>query len=169
MPQNAATPRHLLVIDPRQPGWSSLLAAAGEDMAVLVLDLARDGLVQSVEVAVELAPLESIALVGPCGAGSLTLGMTVLEPGTMQERGWVLAALGATLLPEGRLEVPHMASHGAVGGRLTDMLARALGRDLVVADCGPSVAGRATAVPRDGLTWNWAPRCGPEAGVTALR
>ncbi|PHK93551.1 hypothetical protein CR162_17860 [Pseudoroseomonas rhizosphaerae] len=142
MQQNAASPRHLLVLDPRQPGWGTQLALAADDVSVLVLDTARDGLAQAAEVAAELAPLESIRLAGPGGAGWVVLGTIALEPEMVEERGWVLAALGAALCPEGQLELPGPAGMGAIGGRLVAALGRATGRDVAAAG---HLAGRKPA------------------------
>lgn len=168
MPQNAATPRHLLVLDPRQPGWGALLAAAGEDVAVLVLDGARDGLVQVAEVAAELAPLESIRLAGPCGTGRVTLGTAVLEPETVEERGWVLAALGATLVPHGRVELPGLAGAGAIGGRLMAALGRSLGRDVAAEERRTLLPETALPAALSSPAWVWAPRGRAMAEVAAL-
>ncbi|PWC27951.1 DUF4347 domain-containing protein [Teichococcus aestuarii] len=169
MPHDAATPRHLLVLDPRQTAWGALLAAAGEDVAVLVLDMARDGLVQVAEVAAELAPLESIRLVGPGGAGRVTLGTVVLEPETAEERGWVLAALGATLLPQGRLELLEMAGAGASGGRLMAMLGRALGRDVMTEESRFGAPEMTVPAALSSPAWVWAPRGHATAEAAALR
>lgn len=167
MPQNAATPRHLLVLDPRHPAWGTLLASAGDDVTVLVLDVAQDGLTQAAEVAAELAPLESIRLTGPGGAGRVVLGTTTLECEIPEERGPVLRALGATLLPHGLLELSGAAGSGTIGGRLMAALGRATGRDVTTADGFLNHSAGPEPLPLSSPAWIWTPPYGRAMAETA--
>ncbi|MCQ4160588.1 DUF4347 domain-containing protein [Roseomonas sp. GC11] len=143
MPQNAAAPEparatRLLVLDPRAPGWTLRLTAAGEGTAVLVLDPARDGLAQAAEVAAEMAPLQELTLCGlsepgRLGLGSATLVVDGLANG-LEDRGWMLAALGEGLAPGAALVLADGAGDGSAGGRLLAALARLVGRDVAAAD-----------------------------------
>ncbi|WBV41368.1 DUF4347 domain-containing protein [Pseudoroseomonas cervicalis] len=128
--------RSLLVLDPRAPGWTLRLAAAGEEEAVLLLDPARDGLLHLAEVAAERAPLLALRVCGGGEAGRLLLGSAVLEEGGLEARGWVLAALGRSLHPRAVIRLEGAAAEGAPGARLMAALAHRTGRDVLAEEAG---------------------------------
>lgn len=146
MPSSSAPVRELLVLDPRMAGWPQWLAAATEEVAVLVLDVTKDGLAQVAEVAAELAPLTSIRIADPLREAGLPLAARCLTLDQVPEQDWRLDAIGQALRPEGRL-VLRQSSPG-MQDALVQALAGAIGRAVVVE--GPVSARRpaAAAQPR---------------------
>jgi hypothetical protein len=152
MTQNADDMTVLLVLDPRLPGWGAEVAAAGE-ATVLVLDPARDGLAQVLEVLRERGPFGSVRVPDAGGAGRLALGTTVLDIPGLAERGAELAALGEGIEPDGTLVLGGGAGGAsAVAGRFLAALARVIGRDVVGGL--PAIAGAALA---GGRMRDWQP------------
>lgn len=132
----------LLVLDPRMPGWPILLAAADADSVVLVLDVARDGLAQILEVTTELAPLSAIHIVEPLGAAGLRLGGRLLEA-AMDDEAAMLEALGENLLLDGVLTLCHGPGDLARAEPLAEALAAILNRPVMLVE-----APAPTASPR---------------------
>ena len=152
MTQNADDMTVLLALDPRLSGWGAEVAAAGE-ATVLVLDPARDGLAQVLEVLRERGPFGSVRVPDAGGAGRLALGTTVLDIPGLAERGAELAALGEGIEPDGTLVLGGGAGGAsAVAGRFLAALARVIGRDVVGGL--PAIAGAALA---EGRMRDWQP------------
>lgn len=144
MQKPAENSTQLLVLDPRLEGWASLLAAAEPGVAVLMLDTARDGLVQIADVAGELGPLAAIHIADHGAPGRLRLGSVTLEMDTLADRAADLARLGNGLAPGGALLLWGCEiGQGAVGGRFVAALSRALARDVAASDdrTGPRSLG----------------------------
>lgn len=143
--QNAAeTSRQLLVLDPSLQGWAKLLVDVEPDVAVLVLDPARDGLTQVADVAQEFGDLTAIHIAGHGTPGCLRLGSIMLDAETLPSRADELAQLGAGLAAGGALLLWGAdIGQGALGARFIAALSRAVGRDVAAAAdrTGPAKLG----------------------------
>jgi VCBS repeat-containing protein len=111
LPQNHNTrpipANHFVFIDARVPDLDTLLHGAGNDRDVHVLAADRDGLRQIADVlnARAASDLSSIAIVAHGAPGVLTIGATRLGAANLASRAATLAAIGAVLGPEGRIDL----------------------------------------------------------------
>lgn len=150
MVQNEPRITRLTVLDPRQPGWQQDMIAATADTMVQVLNPAKDGLWQVVELAAELAPLQIIDLPAHGGTGRIQLGTVSLDAHTIGQHEDLLEMLGRSLEPDGVVRLAGSTASGSIGARLMAMLARSLGRDV-------AAPGTRMARPSMPLAWNAAP------------
>ena len=133
MTQNGEETMELLVLDPRRDDWPALVAEAGAETMVLLLDCRRDGLREMLDATQGRPGFARIRIADAGGPGRLCLGALVLDMPALAARKEDLARLGQRLAPGGVL---HLCGGGggasAAGGRFAAALARLMGRDVTV-------------------------------------
>jgi len=122
MPEFMPQPTQLLVLDPRQADWQRMVAGAGADTVVLVLNPERDGLAQVAEVAAQYAPLSTLHLPAYGASGSVVLGSAVLDSAGSDNRHGEMAAISKCLSPDGTVHLPGMPGTAVAGRNLAEKL-----------------------------------------------
>jgi hypothetical protein len=131
MTQNGDDTMELLVLDPRRDNWAAMVATAGDNTTVLLLDRQRDGLTEVLDTMRGRQPFRRIRIADAGSPGRLCLGRLVLDMPMMAVREAELAQLGQRIAPGGVLELcGGGGGASAAGGRFTAALARLLGRDV---------------------------------------
>jgi VCBS repeat-containing protein len=99
--------RHFVFIDVRVPDLDTLIHGATDSREVHVLAADRDSLRQVADILAARAAsrLSSIAIVAHGAPGVLTFGGTKLGAADLAGHAAILAAIGATLAPEGRIDL----------------------------------------------------------------
>ena len=127
--------KQLIVIDSRVANWQSLLGNVNPDTAILVLDPTRDGISQIAEAVANYSNLDAIQIISHGGAGSLSLGSSVLDNSNIADYasqrasgGNALTATGDILLYCGDV------AQGAAGTAFVYHLAALCGADIAASN-----------------------------------
>ena len=121
----------LVIVDGALPDVDVLVQGVHDRAAVFVLDPSTDGLAQMAAIAARYTGLAAIHVVSHGSAGSLQLGTTQLDAGSLQSHHTSLASLGASLSGEGDLLFYGCnVAQGPVGRTFIDAVALATGADV---------------------------------------
>ena len=148
MTRNGDETMELLVLDPRRHDWTAMVAEAGADTMVLLLDRQRDGLNEILDATRGHPGFTRIRIADAGSPGRLCLGGLVLDMPAMAVREAELAQLGGRIAPGGVLQLcGGGGGASAAGGRFTAALARLLGRDVTAPPAAWMPAGIGALVP----------------------
>ena len=87
------TTRQLFIIDPRVSNYETLIASLPEGSEWVLLDSARDGVLQIKEILASYHDLDAIQILSHGGPGALYLGGSVLNSDTLQSYADALTLL----------------------------------------------------------------------------
>jgi|GEM_PF-6524554 len=135
---------NLLFIDSRVADKDSLTASFSPDTNWYVLDADRDGLDQMFDILDGRCDFDSIQIISHGSPGSITIGSTVLDNGTLTAYADQLAAIGRSLTESGDLLLYGCnVGAGAEGEEFVAALAELTGADVAASDdvTGGSEAG----------------------------
>lgn len=136
--------RNLLFVDSRVADKESLISSISSDSEYYVLDEERDGVAQMVDILAGRSGFDSIQIISHGSPGTITIGSTVLDNGTLTAYADHLAAIGRSLNDDGDLLLYGCnVGAGAVGESFVERLAEMTGADVAASDdvTGGSVAG----------------------------
>jgi len=126
---------NLLFIDSRVADKESLIASLATDTEWYVLDADRDGLDQMVDILKGRVGYDSIQIISHGSPGSITIGSTVLDNGTLTAYADHLAAIGRSLTDDGDLLLYGCnVGAGAVGESFVERLAELTDADVAASD-----------------------------------
>ena len=152
----------LLFIDSRVQDPQTLLAGLSDDVQVVWLDSASDGMRQIAAALQGVAGLASIQIVSHASAGALLLGSTVLNAESLQTYASELAQIGAALSEGGDLLLfgCEVAS-GPKGRSFIEALALATGADI-------AASTDTTGSAQNGFNWTLEASTGPIQAAIAI-
>ncbi|AOS83388.1 hypothetical protein BIU88_04060 [Chlorobaculum limnaeum] len=134
----------LFFIDSRVADKDLLIAQFSTDTDYLVLDSCRDGLDQMAEYLSGRTGYDSIQIISHGSPGSIIIGSTVLDNGTLTAYADQLAAIERSLTDDGDLQLYGCnVGQGDAGGQFVSTLAELTGADVAASDdvTGSSVLG----------------------------
>jgi hypothetical protein len=135
----------LLFIDSRVADKELLISSFSADTEYYVLDDERDGIGQMLEVLSGRSGYDSIQIISHGSPGSITIGSTVLDSGSLTAYADQLASIGQSLTDEGDfLLYGCNVGAGDVGQAFVERLAEMTGADVAASDDvtgGASVGG----------------------------
>ena len=135
MTQSIPNPRELIVIDSRVIDWQLLAGGISRNADVLILDPARDGLLQIAEAVQGYSGLDAIHIVSHGSEGSLLLGSTRLSNANLTDYSGLLSTIGAALNEKGDILLYGCdVAKGDHGQAFIEQLAALTGADLAASN-----------------------------------
>jgi uncharacterized delta-60 repeat protein len=129
------TTRQLFIIDPRVSDYETLISSLPEGSQWVLLDGARDGVLQIREILANHRGLDAIQIVSHGGPGALYLGSSVLNSDNLRSYTDALSAIGSSLTETGDLLLYGCnVGQGDIGQAFIAQLAQATGADVAASD-----------------------------------
>ncbi len=127
--------RELAFIDTSITDWETLLAGLSPDLEVVILDPARDGLLQIADTLRNRSDISAIHLFSHGSSGELILGGMVLNAGNLVDYGDALVTIGNALTATGDILLYGCnVAQGEAGQAFIAQLAAGTGADVAASD-----------------------------------